>query len=1070
MMRWMVSASMRLRLVVAAAAALLLVFGFTQLRKMPVDTLPEFSRPYVEIQIEALGLSAQEVEAMITTPLEADMLNGCPWAEEIRSVSLPGLSSITLVFEKGTDIMRARQVTQERLIEIFALPQVSNQFTMINPVSSAGRVMEIGLTSDKLSLIEMSVLARWTVVPRLMGLPGVANVSIWGERMRQLQVQVDPERLRAEGLDLMQIIKTAGNSLWASPLSFLEASTPGTGGWIDTPNQRLTIRHILPIQTAEDLAKVPIEGAPKKRLGDVTTVVEDHQPLIGDALVKHEPSLILVVEKFPWANTKDVTKQVEKALADLRPAVSGMEMDPTLFRPATYLELAVDNLSSALLLGAGLLIVAFLAFLFNWRTALISIVTVLMSVIAAVIVLYVSGVTMNMMIIAGLMIAVGAIIDTAIVDTENIVRRLRQAREEGYAHGGNGKSAATIIYEAIIEMHHSFLYATVIIVLAVIPVLFLEGVSGAFWQPVATSYILALLASFVAALTVTPALSVLLLRTSSLRAGESPVVRMLRGLYNSLLGWAARVPRPAFVAVCVLLVAGIVSLPFLRQESLLPDLKETDLLVRMEGSSSASHPAMSRVMTLASRELRAIPGVHSVSALMGRAIMSDKRTNINAGELLVSIDPAADYEATVAAVKQTVAGYPGLSPEVLTYLQARVREELSGTGESLVVRVYGEDMDMIRKKAEEVQRVLSKIDGLTDAQVQYPQEMPTLEIEVDVEKAKLYHLKPGDVRRAATSLVSGIIVGALFEEQKVFDVVVWGTPETRHSMTSVQNLLIDTPSGGHVRLKEVAKVRIVPSVTAIHRDAVARRMDVTANVRRRDYASVAADIESGLEQITFPLEYRAELLGEYAERLAAQNRLLAYAIAAAIGIFLLLQVYFRSWRLTTAIFFTLPMALVGGVLTAVVTNGGLLSFGAIVGFIAVLGIAVRNVITLISRYRQLEKENGEVFGAELVQAGTLEQSAPILMTAIATALAFLPLTFFGNIAGLEIVRPMAFIVLGGLVTATLYTLAGVPAIYLLFGAKREPELDLKVTVVTEEEMREAIARTREMGEAKQFAN
>jgi Cu/Ag efflux pump CusA len=457
MMRWIIESSLKLRLVVVAFAALLVVFGFTQLRTMPVDALPEFSRPYVEIQIEALGLSAQEVEAMITTPLEADMLNGTPWAEKIRSVSLPGLSSITLIFEKGTDIMRARQVAQERLIEIFALPQVSNQFTMINPVSSASRVMDIGLTSDTLSLIEMSVLARWTVVPRLMGLPGVANVSIWGERQRQLQVQVDPERLRDENVKLMQIIKTAGNSLWASPLSFLEASTPGTGGWIDTPNQRLGIRHILPIRTAEDLAKVSIEGARLKRLGDVATVVENHQPLIGDSIVNHAPSLTLVVEKFPWANTKDVTKEVEKALRDLRPAVSGMEIDPTLFRPATYLELGVDNLSSALLLGAVLMIVAFLAFFFNWRTVLISTVAVLMSVIAAGTVLYVRGVTINMMIITGLMMALGVIIDDAIGDTENIMRRLRQAREEG-----SGEPAPTIIFNAaIFAAGCHFLYAGV---------------------------------------------------------------------------------------------------------------------------------------------------------------------------------------------------------------------------------------------------------------------------------------------------------------------------------------------------------------------------------------------------------------------------------------------------------------------------------------------------------------------------------------------------------------------------------------------------------------------------------
>jgi len=1054
MLRWIVGSSLKLRMVVVTLAALLMVFGLMQLRNMPVDALPEFSRPYVELQIEALGLSAEEVEAMITTPLEADMLNGTPWAEKIRSVSLPGLSSITLIFEKGTDIMRARQVAQERLTEVFALPQVSNQFTMINPVSSAGRFMEIGLTSDKLSLIEMSVLARWMIAPRLMGLPGVANVSIWGERQRQLQVQVDPERLRAQDVTLMQIIKTAGNSLWASRLSFLEASTPGTGGWIDTPNQRLGIRHILPITTAKDLAKVPVEDAPGIRLGDVATVVEDHQPLIGDAIVKHAPSLMLVLERFPWANTREVTQRVEKALRDLRPAVSGMEMDPTLFRPATYLELAVGNLGTALLIGAVLMIVALCAFLFNWRTALISTVAVLMSVIAAGTVLYVSGVTMNMMIITGLMIAVGVIIDTAIVDTENIVRRLRQAHGEG-----NGKPAAASIYEAVVEMHTSFLYATVIMVLAVIPALFLEDVVGAFSRPLATSYILALLASFVVALTVTPALSVLLLRNASLQAGDSPVGGMLRGISSALCGWATRTPRPALIAVCAVVAAGLASVPFLRQESLLPNFKETDLVVRLEGSSGASHPAMSRITTLASRELRSIPGVRNVSALMGRAIMSDKRTNINSGELWVSIDPSADYEATVAALKQVVAGYPGLDPEVLTYLQKKVREELSGTGESFIVRVYGEDMNMIRNKAEEVRKGLVGIDGIVDAEVQYPREMPTLEIEVDIEKAKRYNLKPGDVRRAATSLVSGIVVGALFEEQKVFDVVVWGTPEARHSVTNVQNLLIDTPSGGHVLLKDVANVRLVPSVTEIRRDAVARYMDVAVNVRGRDLGSVGDEVEDRLKEIQFPLEYRAELLGEYAERDAAQERVLAYAIAAAIGIFLLLQAFFRSWQLATAVFVTLPMALVGGVLAVFVSAAGLLSFGAIAGFVAVLGIVVRNSIMLISRYRNLERE-GENFGAELVQRGTRERSAPILMTAVTTALAFLPLALFGNIAGLEIVRPMAMVILGGLVTTTLFTLVGIPAMYVLFGAAREPELEgLSATVVTEEGMREVVAET-----------
>ena len=1057
MMRWIIGSSLKLRLVVVTLAALLMVFGFTQLRHMPVDALPEFSRPYVELQIEALGLSAQEVEALITTPLEADMLNGTPWAKEIRSVSLPGLSSITLIFEKGTDVMRARQMVQERLVEVFALPRVAKQFTMINPLSSAGRVMAIGLTSDKLSLIEMSVLARWTIQPRLLGVPGVANVSIWGRRERQLQVQVDPERLRDEGVTLMQIIKTAGNALWASPLSFLEASTPGTGGWVDTPNQRLGVRHLMPITTAEDLAKVPIEDASSKRLGDVVRVVEDHQPLIGDAIVKDAPALMLVVEKFPWANTREVTREVEKALAALRPGLSGLEMDSSLFRPATYLELAFDNFSSAFLIGAVLMIVTLLAFLFNWRTALISTVAILVSVIAVGTVLYVRGVTINMMIIAGVLIALGAVIDDAIIDTENVVRRLRRAREEG-----SRKSTSTIIFNAALEMRSPILYATAIMVLAVVPALFLESVSGAFSQPLAISYMLALLASFVVAMTVTPALSLLFLRKASLQSGDSPVAGMLRGISSGLFGWAARTPRPALIAVCVVVVAGFASVPFLRQESLLPNFKETDLVVRWEGGPGASHPAMSRITTLASRELRSIPGVRNISANVGRAIMSDRRVNINAAELWVSIDPKADYDATVAVVKEVVAGYPGLSPEVLTYLQAKVREELSGTGESLVVRVYGEDMSIIRKKAEEVQKVLAGIKGVFDSKVQYPTEMPTVEIEVDLDKAKRYGLKPGDVRRAATSLVSGIEVGSLFDEQKVFEVVVWGAPKTRQNLTSVQELLIETPSGGHVRLKEVADVRIVPAATEIHRDAAARRMDVTASVRGRDLGSVGDEVEDRLKkEVEFPLEYRAELLGEYAERDAAQERVLTFGIAAAIGVLLLLQAFFRSWRLASLFFFTLPMALVGGVLAAFLTGGAVLSLGSIVGFVAVFGIAVRNGMMLINHYQHLEQHDGETFGAGLVQRGTQERSAPILMTAVTTTAALLPLALFGNIAGLEILHPMAIVILGGLVTTTLFSLVGVPAMYVLFGATHEAELDLEervVRVVSGEEMGEVMAK------------
>jgi CzcA family heavy metal efflux pump len=1037
MLRRIIGSSLRFCLVVAAVAALLLVFGFARLEPQPVDILPEFSRPFVEIQSEALGLSAEEVEAMVTTPLEADMLNGTPWVDEIRSTSIPGLSSVVLIFEKGTDIMHARQVVQEKLTQVFLLPNVTKSPIMINPVSSTSRFMTIGLGSETMSLIDMSVLARWTIAPRLMGLPGVANVSIWGERKWQLQVQVNPEQLRDQNVTLGQVIKTAGNALWASPLSYLEASTPGTGGWIETANQRLGVRHILPIQKAGDLGKVTLEGSPTKHLSDVATVVEDHQPLIGDAIVKDAPALTLVIEKFPWADTTDVTEEVETALANLRPGLSGLEMDSTLFRPATYLTLADDNLSLALLMTAVLVALAFLVFHLNWRSALISSVAALLSVITAGTVLYLRGVTLDLITIAGFMIAFGIIIDDAIIDVDNIARRLRQAREDG-----SDKSTATIILEAAFEVRSPLLYATIMMALAVTPIIALEGVAGSIFHPLASAYLLAVFASMVVALTVTPALGLLLLRNGSLPRSEPPTPGLLRGLHNALFGWAARTPVRVLVGVGTLVVVGLTSGSILRQESLLPDFRETDLVVRLTGSPGASHAAMSRLTTMVSRELRTVPGVRNVSAHVGRAISSDKRNNINAAELSVSINPAADYDATVAAIREVADGYVGLAPEVLTYLQAKLRDELSGTGESLVVRVYGEDLDVIRKKADEISQLLTKVNGVVGSAVQYPDVAPTVEIEVDIERARRHGLAPGDVRRAASSLVSGIEVGSLFEAQKVFDVVVYGTPETRHSLTSLENLIIDTPAGGHVSLKDVASVRIAPAVTEIQRDAVARRMDVTFDVRGRDLTSVAADIEEGIRQVDFPLEYRAELRGEYAVRQAAQLRVAAFAVAAGVGIFLLLQAFFKNWSLATFVLLSLPAGLSGGALAVLLTERGFFSLGSIAGFIVLMGIAMRNALVLFSHYRQLEGK-GEAFSAALVARGTEEQSAPILMNAITTALAFLPFAFFGSIAGLEVAHPMAIVVLGGLVTTTLVSLVGVPAMCVFCGtAVAEPDMEL----------------------------
>jgi Cu/Ag efflux pump CusA len=1008
--------------------------GAVQLRQMPVDILPEFSSPYVEIQTEALGLSAEEVEELITVPMEQDLFNGVPWLDIIRSESTPGLSSIDLFFEPGTDLYRARQMVTERLAQAFALPHVSKTPTMIQPLSSSSRFMIIGLSSQDLSLIEMSVQARWTIGPRLLGVPGVANVAIWGNRDRQLQVQVDPKRLLAQDVTLLQVLETTGNALWVSSLSFVEASTPGTGGFIDTPLQRLGIRHLSPILSAQDLAQVPIEGVTGLRLTDVAAVVEDHQPLIGDAIVNDEPSLMIVVEKFPGANTLEVTQGIEEALSALQPGMPGIKFDTNLYRPATFIEMAMSNLSNSLLISAILLVIALFLFLRDWRSALISLVSIPMALIVAVFILYERGATVNALLFAGLAVATGVIIDDAIVDVENIARRLRQHRQ-----AGSSKSIATIILEACLEVRSPLFYGTLIMILTLALVVFVGNLSGAFFQPLIISYILAIVASMLVALFVTPALSMILFSSTQFEPRESPFMKRLQGSLDGMISRVFQVPRQVYFIIGGLVVIGLLLLPFFKADQLLPSFKEPYITIRINGAPGTSRSEMDRIISRMSSELRGIAGVSNVGAHVGRAIFGDEIVSINSAEVWVGIDPKANYDSTIAAVRKIANGYPGFQNKVQTYLQEATSGVLAKPQDSLTLRVYGQEYEVLQSQAEKIKQALTGIGGIVDAKVKLPVDESTVEINVDIAKAQQYGIKPGDVRRAAAIMLSGLQVGSLFEEQKVFDVVVWSTPETRSSVSDIRELLIDTPGGGHVRLGDVAEVSLRQVPSLIEHQAVSRFLDINVKVSGRSLASVASDINRTVQGIAFPLEYHAEVVGKFAEQRALQERVLASAIMAVLGMFLILQAAFGNWRLATITFITLPATIVGGLLAAFLSRG-FLSLGTLIGLLVILGIATRNSIILISHYRVLEDQEGEPFGLGLILRGSRERVAPTLMTALTTGLVLLPFVLFGNIPGLEIVYPMAIAILGGLVTSTLFNLLALPGLYLRFGASREADL------------------------------
>jgi CzcA family heavy metal efflux pump len=1035
MMQWIISKSLRFRYLVIFSAAALMVFGIGQMQAMPVDVFPEFAPPRVEIQTPCLGLSSIEVEQLVTIPLEQS-LNGVPGLAILRSKSVEQLSSIVLIFEPGTDLMEARQLVAERLaIATPTLPTWAAPPFMLPPLSSTARTMKIGISSKDRSVIDLSMVTYWKIRERLLGVRGVANVAIWGERIEMPQVRVDPKRLAAHGVTLDEVLQSTSDTLDSGMIQYSDGAIIGTGGFLETPNQRLPIRHVQPIVTPADLARVAI-GDKKKSdgtpvlVGDVADVLVGTWPMIGDAVINDGPGLLLIVEKFPWANSLEVTTGVEAAIDQMRPGLPGIDIDTTIFRPATFVEVALENLFRSLLIGAGLVVLILLLFLWDWRTAVISVVAIPLSLLAAVLVLYMRGTTINTMVLAGFVISVGVVVDDAIIDVENIVRRLRQARLEG-----SDKSTLAIILDASVEVRSAIVYATLIDVMTLVPVFFMQGLSGAFFQPLALSYALAVLASLLVAVTVTPALCLIVLSKAPIERHTSPLtVRLQRG-YDRLLAPIIRRPRRAYATVAVISLAGLLVVPLLGQ-SLLPDFKERDFLMHWVAKPGTSHPEMVRITTAACKELRSIPGVRNCGTHIGQALLMDEVYGVYFAENWISVDPSVDYAATVAKVQELVDGYPGLVRDVQTYLKERIREVLTGSSHPIVVRIYGQDLEVLRAKAKEVEEKFRGINGLTDIHVELLTDIPQVQIEVDLAKAKHYGLKPGDVRRAAGYLVAGEEAGDLHTGNRTFDVNVWSLPENRDSLSDIQNLLIDTPSGEQVRLADVATVSIVPTPNAINREGQARRINVDAEVKGRDLGSAVADVERALQEIEFPHGYHPELIGEYAERQAAQQSLLITGLAAMLVIFAILRVGLGSWRLATMSFLSLPVALVGGVLAAYFASDGILSLGSLVGFLTILGIAARNGIMLISHYEHLEDQEGEAFGPELILRGARERLSPIMMTALATGLALVPLVIAGNIPGHEIEHPMAIVILGGLVTSTLVNLFIVPALYLRFGRGR----------------------------------
>jgi Cu/Ag efflux pump CusA len=1032
MVAWFIGSAVRLRRLVVAAIIAVLALGLVQLQKATVDVYPEFEATTVQVQTDALGLSAYEVEQLITVPLEQNLLNGIPLLAEIRSRSMSGVSVVDLTFEPGTDVYLARQLVQERMGRINLLPHVGTAPTMIQPTASTSRVAMVGMRSDSVSLIEMSVLARWNIRPRLMSIPGVAAVSVWGLRDRQLQVQVDPERLIANDVTLTQVIGTTGNALWVSPLSFLQASTPGTGGFLESPNQRIGVQHISPITEAEQLAQVTVQrtDGPPVPLGALADVREDHQPLIGDATSGGEQSLMLVVERFPDANTAQVSRDVDAALDAMAPGLTGITVDPTVYRPASYLDSALGRLGVAVLIGLALMVAVIAVVALSWRVAVVAFGSVAVSLVGALWVLHLRGATLTTMTVIGLATVMALVIDDAVGDVTELRARLLERRADG------DPVLRALATEVLGARRRTLLYATVIILVALAPLLLLDGTAGAFARPALLTFALAALTSLLAALLVTPTLALLLLGGRGARPGRGAFFadRVDRGVDRVVAPSVGR-KLPALAALAVLVALALAGVFQMRSGEVLPELQDRNVLVRLEAAPGTALAEMNRITGRAAAELRSVPGVEAAGTHVGRAVGGDVVADVDVSEIWLTIGDDADYSETLEAVRSTVDGYPGLRNQVRTYGQAQLDAAGSSTASSsdeLVVRVYGQDFDTLRRTAEQVREAMATVEGVITPTVEAQPAQPVAEIRVDLAASQRHGLQPGDVRRAASTLVSGLTVGNLYEQQAIFDVVIWGGPANRHSVQDLGRLLIDTPSGAQVRLGDVASVAQTSDPTAIEHHAVSRSLDVTAQVQGRDIDEVAAAATARLQQMDYPYEYRAEVVVDPTGRSGLAQPLLVGGLVAALLVLLLFQAATGSWLGAAVLFACVPLAGVGGVLAGLLLGDGW-TLAVLAAVFAAVALTARQALVLVRGAQALAADGRRNEPAGAMLGALKEKAPPTLAAVLVTAAAFLPAAVMGGGAGLELLQPFAVTLLAGLLTSAVVVLFLIPALYPTVG-------------------------------------
>lgn len=1011
--------SLKNRLLIIIGAVALLIYGGYVAIRTPVDVFPDLTAPTVTILTESHGLAPEEVESLVTLPIESAM-NGTAGVYRVRSNSAIGISIVFVEFELDTDIYRARQLVNEKLQQVQMPAGVSAP--TLGPISSTmGEIMLISMTSEQTSPMELRSIADWIVRPRLLGVTGVSQVMIIGGETKQFQVLVDPAKLADNKLSLEQVAEAVSAS-----------NANAAGGFMEKSNEEFLIRGRARVYTPEDLA-------------DSVITVRDNVPILiknvadvriapalkrGDGSYNKKPAVIATIQKQPKANTLEVTEQIETTLADLKSTLpTDVTIDTKAFQQADFINRAVGNVQESIIEGGIMVTIVLFLFLWNFRTTFITLTAIPLSLITAILAMNYFDISINTMTLGGLAIAIGALVDDAIIDVENVFRRLKQN-----AQLQTPAPTMEVVFKASSEIRNSILYATLIIIVVFLPLFSLGGFEGRMFAPLAFAYVISITASLIVALTVTPVLCYFFLGKSKLIEDEkeSRFVIWLKKRYAPILNWTLRNPVKIISVSAVLLLISVMMFAFMGRE-FLPPFNEGTLNINANMPPGTSLQESNRIGNVIETVLHDIPEVVSTTRRTGRAELDEHAAGVNTSEIeVVTKESDRSHAEFMEEVRQRLAQIPGVEAEVGQPISHRIDHLLSGTRAQIAIKLFGPDLATLRNKAGEIREEMSKIDGIVDLIVEPQVGVPQVQVNMKRQEASAVGLRAEDLAETVDTAFNGHVASQVLEEQKTYDVLVRFEDSARESIESIGRTLIDTPTGTKVPIAQVAEVRVDQGPNTINRENVQRRIIIQANVADRDLGSVIADVRNAIgKNVQLPQGYFVQYGGQFEAQEKASRLILLLSIIAIGGIFLLLFIALKSARAATIVMVNLPLALIGGVIM-VFLFGGTLSIASLVGFITLFGIATRNGIMLISHYQHLMDEEGVDFRNAIVQ-GSMERLNPILMTALVLGVGLIPLAIGVGEPGKEIQQPMAVVILGGIFSSTVLNMIVLPALYLKYG-------------------------------------